>query len=393
MKLTANILLIVFIFCTFSCGYMKEVSIYEPSKSVSAFEQFHYKKLFTNSKENGLWGVKNNNCKQVSFSSNNSYIGDDHLHIKWDASKCNYVGIGFKWGNYKGKNLTPILESTAIELRVRIDSGELSTVPMFFILVDYAGIQCRANINYLNLEEGKIDTQWRRIRIPLSAFNYKKRNVNMSNIKEMRLEFQRKGDLHIDNIVIVPHEHNYKKTNDTFIKVFKSHPISVGIGKEHWWGINTRYSSTLKFGDSFKNESVVVDLDKSKVKPWNIFGFSPHKWMRVDISSIYTTSALTFKIKTKTKELPKLQTFLFAYKGDKRRLQKKLDETNFIDRGNGLFEAILPFKSLIGYSEFRWDELKEIRFKVIAGTQFEIGDFKIIEFRGNPKKPTKWKGI
>ena len=91
--------------------------------------------------------------------------------------------------------------------------------------------------------------------------------------------------------------------------------------------------------------------------------------------------------------MPKLQTLLFAYKGDKRRLQKTLNETNFIDRGNGVFEAILPFKSLIGYSEFRWDELKEIRFKIIDGTQFEIGDFQIIEFRGNPKKPNKWKGI
>ena len=43
----------------------------------------------------------------------------------------------------------------------------------------------------------------------------------------------------------------------------------------------------------------------------------------------------------------------------------------------GVFEAILPFKSLIGYREFRWDELKEIRFKIIDGTQFEIGDFQI----------------
>ena len=74
----------------------------------------------------------------------------------------------------------------------------------------------------------------------------------MSNIKEMRLEFQRKGDLHIDNIVIVPHEHNYKKTNDIFIKVFKSHPISVGIGKEHWWGINTRYSILLNLETHLK---------------------------------------------------------------------------------------------------------------------------------------------
>ena len=102
--------------------------------------------------------------------------------------------MGLKWGNYKVKNLEPIIESAAIELRVRIDSGALSTVPMFFILVDYGGTQCRANINYLDLEGGEIDTEWRRIRIPLQAFNYKKRGVNMSNIKELRLEFQRKGN-------------------------------------------------------------------------------------------------------------------------------------------------------------------------------------------------------
>ena len=87
MKLTSHTLLIFFIFCGFSCGYMNEVSMYEPSKSFSAYEQFPYKKLFTSSKENGLWGVKNNNCKQVSFSNTNSYIGNDNLHIKWDAIK------------------------------------------------------------------------------------------------------------------------------------------------------------------------------------------------------------------------------------------------------------------------------------------------------------------
>jgi hypothetical protein len=37
---------------------MRDVSIYEPSKSVSAFEQFPHKILFTNSEENGLWGIK-----------------------------------------------------------------------------------------------------------------------------------------------------------------------------------------------------------------------------------------------------------------------------------------------------------------------------------------------
>ena len=391
MKLITQIALVILFFCSISCGYMREVGIYEPSKSISEFEKFPHKTLFTNSEENGLWGVKNNICKQVSFVTTNSYIGKDHIHIKWDASKCNYLAMGLKWSDYKVKNLKPIIESAAIELRVRIDSGELSTVPIFFVLVDYGGKQCRANINYLNIEEGKIDKKWRRIRIPLQAFNYEKRGVNMSNIKELRLEIQRKGNLHIDNIILLPHQHTFKKTMRTFTKVFDSHPIKIGIGKEYWWGINTKYSSSLKFGDYFKNESVVVNIDELQEVSWNTFGFSPYQWMPVDLSSIYTTSALKFKIKSV--ELPSIQVVLFAYIGKKRRLQKILNKSHFINKGNGIYEAYLPLKSLIGHNEFRWDTLKEIRFKILEGTQFEIGDFQIIEFRGNPKKPTEWKRI
>lgn len=386
-----QIALVVFMFSIISCGSMLNVSVYEPSKSISPFEKFPYKTLFKDSKENGLWGVKTNSCKQVTYQTNNSYVGQDHLHIKWNASNCRYVAVGLKWGNYKVKNLKPILESTAIEMRVRSDSETLSNLPMFFILVDYGGKQCRANINYLDLEGGKIDSQWRRIRIPLQAFNYEKRGVNMGNIKELRLEFQRKGDLHIDNIVIVPHKHNYKKEKDSFTKVFNSHPIQLGLGKEYWWGINKKYSSSLRFGDSFENESVVVDFSESKDLKWNTFGFSPYQWMHVDISSIYRTSAIKFKIKAN--ELPKLQVFLFTYTGKKRRLQKVLNDSNFINRGDGNYDAYLPLKSLAEHEKFRWESLKEIRFKVLSGNQFEFGDFQLIEFRGNPKKPTQWKGI
>ena len=370
---------------------MREVSVYEPSKEISQIDKFPYKTLFTSSDESGLWGVKNNTCKQVYFDTVNSYAGKDHLHIKWNASKCNYIGIGLKWANYKVKNLSPIIASAAIELRVRVDSGFLSKIPMFFILEDYAGKQCRANVNFLNIEGGKIDAEWRRIRIPLQAFNYEKRKVNMSNIKELRLEFQRKGDLHIDNIIIVPHEHNYKKTKNTFVKVLETYPIPIGAGKEYWWGINTKHSSSPKFGDSFKYESVVFDLDESKKDQWNTFGFSPYQWMHTDVSSIYTTSAINFKIKAN--ELPKLQTILIAYKGERRRLQITLNENNFVHKENGIHEAVLPLKSLMGHNEFRWDSLKEIRFKVLEGSDFEIGDFQLIEFRGNPKKPNKWRGI
>ena len=66
---------------------------------------------------------------------------------------------------------------------------------------------------------------------------------------------------------------------------------------------------------------------------------SPFQWMRVDISSIYTTSALTFKLKST--ELPKIQTILFAYKGKNRKLEKILNESHYVDKGNGIFQAYL----------------------------------------------------
>ena len=343
------------------------------------------------SEKNGLWGVKNNNCKKVYFDTINNYVGTDHIYIKWDASKCNYIGLGLKWDNYKVKNLRPILESAAIELRLRIDSGAISNIPMFFILEDYGGNQCRANINYLEIEDGKINTDWKKIRVPLLAFNYKKKGVNMSNIKELRLEFQRKGNLHIDNIMIVPHEHNYTISKDRFIKKYNSHPIQLGSGKEYWWGINTKYSNNIQFGNFFKNESVVVNMFESKEPNWNTFGFSPYQWKHIDISSIYSTSALTFKIKSY--EIPELEVFLFAYSGKKRMVQIKIEQKHIIDKKNGVYEAYLPLKSINGHTQFKWDDLKEIRFKTLNDTKFEIGDFKLIEFRGNPKKPNQWKGI
>ena len=54
MKLTKQIASLILVCCILSCDYMREVSIYEPSKSISAFEKFPYKTLFTNSEENGI---------------------------------------------------------------------------------------------------------------------------------------------------------------------------------------------------------------------------------------------------------------------------------------------------------------------------------------------------
>ena len=43
MNLNKQIVIAILILCTLSCGNMRDVSVYEPSKSISAFEKFPYK--------------------------------------------------------------------------------------------------------------------------------------------------------------------------------------------------------------------------------------------------------------------------------------------------------------------------------------------------------------
>ena len=328
------------------------------------------------------------------FDSSNNFEGEDHLYVKWDKNdKCKFIGIGFTWGGYKSKNLSPLINSAAIEMMIRIDEGEKTKLPMFFSLVDYSGKMCVSKINYLDIDGGIISQDWTKVRIPLQAFNFEKKGVNMSNIKELRLEFQQSGSVHIDDMKIVSHEHNYIKTDTNFITSYNSFPIQIGIGSQYWWGVNSKYSTNFKFAPSSsvgQSESLIANVDLSIKNSWNNFGFAFDQWNHVDISEIYSTSALNFKIKSS--KLPKLQIMIVSYKGDKRRIQSLITESNYREVEKGVYEVLIPIKSFDDYQLLDWKSLKEIRVTVKESSQFEIGEFQILEFRGNPKNPQKWIG-
>ena len=409
MKLIIKISLI---YLCLSCNYMKDSSLYEPSLGESNLvEQFSPKNIFSDSASSGVWGTKKHSCKQVNFIKKDNYVGADHLYIKWNQNdKCKYLGIGFTWGNYKSKNLNPILENSAIELRIKVDSGRYTKIPVFFILVDYGGKQCITKINYLGIEGGEINTNWTKITLPLQAFNYIEKGVNMGNIKELKIEFQRKGAIHLDDIKIVSHQHNYNKLNKISAKKFTTHPIIIGTEKEYWWGINPKYSnnfnfiSNTKFKSEFElkeknttslnikhSEALAVNIRTDKKEIWNNFGFAIYQWKRVDLSSIYSSSAIQFKLKTN--KVPKLKTTLRSYSGKTRAIHKILTESNYSKIKDGYYIVCIPFKSFPNYKKLNWTTLKEIRFKLLENSNFKIGDFKIIEFRGNPNKPNQWRGM
>ncbi len=389
---------LIIILFAISCSSMKELELYEfVEKRTKSFE---YKDIFIDSDLSGVWGVKQNSCKSISFDTLNNFIGNDHLHIQWnEKQECKYLGFGFKWANFNSKNLLPIINESAIQFMIRIDSGSLNKVPMFFSLVDYSDRQCFGKFNILGIEGQIIDQTWRKVIIPLSTFKYEKKGVNMSNIKELRIELQRSGNVHIDDVKIVSHVHNYKVSKTNFSKSFNSFPISIGNEMKYWWGVNPTISSNFKFltnqsinVSSELGFSLSINYDKeTNDNQWNNFGFPLNKWEYADLSKIYSTSAIQFEIKGD--KVPKIQIMLTSYSGKVKRINKSIDKRNIIEKYDDVFTVIVPAKSFANYDKIDWAKIKGIRFKLLESSNVEFRDIKIVEFRGNPEEPNKWKGI
>tara|TARA_B110001452_G_scaffold60219_1_gene46918 strand:+ start:232 stop:1422 length:1191 start_codon:yes stop_codon:yes gene_type:complete len=389
-------ILIWFLLLLFSCDSMKTVNLYDSyEKKEDPFLSFQYKDVFTDSDKSGVYGMKVHPCKEISFDTINNFSGSDHLHLKWNKTKdCKWLGFGFKWGNFKSKNLLPFFDSSAIEFMIRSSSGKFSSVPILFSLADYSGNQCFSKISILGMEDGIVDQKWRKVTIPLPTFKHEKKGVNISNIKDLKIQLMNKGDFHIDDIKVVPYKYLYKVNKKNFTKKINTYPVILGNEKKYWWGVNENYTSNFKFTTStnFANSNISfalsVDFDSKKEdRKWNSFGFPLNKWELADLSEIYPSSVLSFKIVSEN--IPKMKINFISYIGKPKNISKIISEKNIFQINEKTFEILIPVKSIKNYDLINWSKMKEIRFKVLETSKFIIGDFNLVKYSGNPQKPKK----
>ena len=161
---------LVFIGCSLvgmGCGGMQDAVLYKADLTPTAQERvltFSHRQIFMDEDNSTMFGLKEHPCKRIEFVEENSIEGDNHLAIEWSQNDdCNYLGVGFPWAQYAGKNLQSIEGIAAIQFHLRLDTGSVSKVPMLFSLVDYGGNQAYAKINLLNVEGQKLDDTWRKV--------------------------------------------------------------------------------------------------------------------------------------------------------------------------------------------------------------------------------------
>lgn len=338
-----------------ACANMNEVSVYkheiEKTEGINGFTAID---IFSKGGSDEVWGNKDKECNPFSFSSFDASVDfayttestkknedeikvdikfdlpivqvedkkgveKNSLHIKTDKPPtCEWIGMGIGWDGWQGKDLSGVMNHAAIEFMARVDGDPVYRIPIVFILEDYSANQCYATASYLGIEGGEVTKKWTRVIVPLPTFSYQTNNIDLTNIKQLLLQCYDKVDIYIDDMKIIPHEHNYKKVSTSLTVTATTYPINIFSEElSSAWGISNDYCGNIKLSSNINytaGKFIDIDIDKTKCN-WKEFGISWNNWLYTDLSSSIYGVYLEFDIKLD--EYQKTKIAIEDYNGKK----------------------------------------------------------------------------
>lgn len=182
-----------------------EQSMYEMTNPDNDYEQiagFASLVILDGAAGDDLWSDSKKGCMKLQLQADSSY------KLSWDkpGGGCTWVGMGVGWDAWSGKNLSAILDSAAIELKVRIPAGKpAKTLPLAFGLEDYSNRQAWMGMSARWVIDGPIGAQYAHIRLPLQQFNWQEQGADAGNIKQFIVQFEAAGEVDLRHIRIVRH--------------------------------------------------------------------------------------------------------------------------------------------------------------------------------------------
>jgi len=137
---------ILFLLFLGACISPKEVSLFDQPSSQpkpKGIGNFYATEIFSDFITHEIWFTQSASCVSVNVSEEIKRTGEGSLHLKWDkvSQACPWLGIGFGWDNWNGKNVKSIINHAAIEMWVRTVEGSRATLPWAACLEDYTGAQ------------------------------------------------------------------------------------------------------------------------------------------------------------------------------------------------------------------------------------------------------------
>lgn len=199
-----------------ACISPKHVELFDqenPQKEPKGIKGFYATDIYTDYITSEVWFTQSASCLTVEASKDVKKNGEASLHLRWDkvSQSCEWLGIGFGWDAWNGKNVESIINESAIEMWVKMKEGSKKSLPLAACLEDYSGGQAWLGFSDNVVVGDAITEEWTLLRLPLSEFGWKENKADASNIKQLLIQFEADGDIYVDDMKVVPFKGSYRQ--------------------------------------------------------------------------------------------------------------------------------------------------------------------------------------
>lgn len=199
-----------FLFFTMGCSTFQETGLYDqkaPVDNQPGINGFYQVNIFQDAYSADVWFSKEPACVQVAFETKEVKHGDGAISIKWDkqAADCAWIGMGFGWDNWTGKDISNITKTAAVSFWAKSKKGASKGLPWAIGFEDFVGNQSWTGVTADCVKGGIIGDSWTEVVIPLERFHLDDAEIDPSTIKQLIFQFESSGSVWIDEISIVPY--------------------------------------------------------------------------------------------------------------------------------------------------------------------------------------------
>lgn len=193
-----------------SCSVFKPNHFYEEASDdagkphIAGFEALS---IYSDQLSSENWHTQEPAALKIKAETEQVFSGTQAISIEWNkqAVAVNWLGMGFGWLNWSGKNFESILDKAALSFRVKSKKGMMNGLPWAIGFEDFSGTQAWSGVTPNFVKEGSIrDDAWSEVLIPLSSFPFETRGVEISSIKQLIVQFESSGKVWVDEVRLVP---------------------------------------------------------------------------------------------------------------------------------------------------------------------------------------------
>lgn len=364
----------------------KRLSLYDEYElndrpSIRGFDQLD---LYADEFSDEVWASENQDCIILTQEEDEQ---DVYLKLHWnkDHPDCDWVGFGFGWDFWSGKDMSGIIDTAAVQLTVRSIGKDMGNLPWAMGFEDYAGGQAWIGFSNKFIDNKIINKEWSTVTIPLGLFPFEQKDCDASNIKQILFQVFAEDDLEINDVRIVPFSGKLKKevVSNASPKMFPE-----GDSRTRW---NWENATFEKFGDG--HEFSVAHTGTKVLLAVKLNDMTP-RMNTNEGSNLWKGDAIEVAIATNAKADPKRTSFLLSdyhfgvNLGEKPYVwnwsEDKLDKNiQYIITDDGKFvELEIPLGAFSGRSDFQLSESDLLSFEIAVDAS-DSGESRLKQERWN----------